>query len=90
MKRIAGKKLRKRTKIVALSHGIYHGKLRTVVNRENKIVKIISVSLSFETQIISSSNHLKSISHLIFPDRWLTKKNWGRTPREREAADDRC
>ena len=68
---------------MALSHGIYHGKLRTVVNRENKIVKIISASLSFETQIISSSNHLKSISHLIFPDRWLTKKN-GEEPPEKE------
>ena len=81
---------------MVLTHGIYHGNLRTVVNRENKIVKIISASLSFETQIISSSNHAKSISHLIFPDRleienlegrMAYQKKRGRTPKEREAAE---
>ena len=100
MKRTAGKKLRKRTKIVVLTHGIYHGKLRTVVNRENKIVTIISEYLSFETQIISSSNHVKGISLLIFPDRLeienlegrmaYQKKTEEETPKKEKQQNDRC
>ena len=56
MKRIAWKNI-KRTKIVVLTHGIYYGKLRTIVNIPNKIISIIfkimssSLSLSLSLKI---------------------------------------